>query len=328
MKNTYKLSYLKKISEYNNYKKQKYFEKFLSNEYFFNVLVKTYNFFLNGKNNNVLQIGSKTGILLNKINSSQKLGIEFNEDNYENSLKKFNKDQYLYDGQQKCFDLLDPQIKFDKIILSNLNELYDPLIVINKSHEYLKDNGIVVVQLYNILWTPIIKLGEFMGLKYKSFSENKFNIMRTKKLFNLCNYTLIKKKKKIILPIYIPFISFILNEYIFKLPVLNSFCMVNILVFKSNINQANIKQRKSISIVIPCKNEEDNIIEVLDSIPEFEVDTEILIGDDKSTDNTKQKVLDYIKINNKKILNYTKVRVFQNLKIFIKVLIWQLIKLL
>ena len=76
--------------------------------------------------------------------------------------------------------------------------------------------------------------------------------------------------------------------------------MVNILVFKSNINQIEKYQKQSISIVIPCKNEEDNIIEVLNSMPKFDVDTEILIGDDKSTDNTKQKVINYIKSNKTK----------------------------
>ena len=48
--------------------------------------------------------------------------------------------------------------------------------------------------------------------------------------------------------------------------IYNVTCMVNILGYRSNINQIEKYQKQSILLFILCKNEEDNIIEVLNDL--------------------------------------------------------------
>ncbi len=50
----------------------------------------------------------------------------------------------------------------------------------------------------------------------------------------------------------------------------------------------------TVSIVVPCKNEEENIEDIVKRVPEMGNGTEIVFVDDKSTDTTAQKINEQI----------------------------------
>jgi len=58
--------------------------------------------------------------------------------------------------------------------------------------------------------------------------------------------------------------------------------------------------KKSISIVVPCKNEKGNIFFVYKTIKNIDRKIEILFGDDHSNDGTKKEIFKLIKHNKKK----------------------------
>ncbi|MHA1297860.1 MAG: flippase-like domain-containing protein [Candidatus Helarchaeota archaeon] len=60
---------------------------------------------------------------------------------------------------------------------------------------------------------------------------------------------------------------------------------------------------KKVSIIIPCYNEEDNIIECINRVPNFKFDYEIIVVDDGSTDKTAE-VARTAKRKNVKVLRY------------------------
>ncbi len=60
------------------------------------------------------------------------------------------------------------------------------------------------------------------------------------------------------------------------------------------------KIKKSLSIIVPCKNEAGNIMSIYNSINISDRKVEILFGDDKSIDSTKEKIFQLIKLNKKK----------------------------
>ena len=61
-----------------------------------------------------------------------------------------------------------------------------------------------------------------------------------------------------------------------------------------------IAKKKSISVIIPCKNERDNIFPLYNTISLKDRSVELLFGDDHSTDNTKDEIIKLIKKNKKK----------------------------
>lgn len=52
-----------------------------------------------------------------------------------------------------------------------------------------------------------------------------------------------------------------------------------------------VEKNYSVSVIIPCKNEEKNIEGCLEEIPDFQAATEVIFCDDQSTDNTKEEIL-------------------------------------
>ena len=50
----------------------------------------------------------------------------------------------------------------------------------------------------------------------------------------------------------------------------------------------------SLSIIVPCKNEEKNIETVINSIPKICKKTQILFGDDKSKDSTLKEIKKFV----------------------------------
>ena len=58
------------------------------------------------------------------------------------------------------------------------------------------------------------------------------------------------------------------------------------------------KINKSVSVVVPCKNEQDNIDELVKRIPFMGKNTEIIFVDDKSSDLTSNKIKQHILKNN------------------------------
>ena len=121
-----------------------------------------------------------------------------------------------------------------------------------------------------------------------NFSPIRNNFLPSSYLNNLyssCNLEVIRSEKLIALPIYIPLVTSFINR-IFRLPLLNIFCLSNVTILKKiNQNFSNNKNEQ-ISFIIPCKNEQNNIKLFEREIIENDQSYEYLFGDDNSSDKT------------------------------------------
>ena len=147
----------------------------------------------------------------------------------------------------------------------------------------IKDDAKIIILSKNLIWMTIIKL-----LKYFfNFSPTKNNFLPSSYLNNLyssCNLEIVRSEKLIALPIYIPIITDLINR-IFRLPILNIFCLSNVTILKKiNQNLSNLK--KKVSFIIPCKNEEGNIKFFEEEILKNDKSNEYVFGDDNSIDQT------------------------------------------
>ena len=82
---------------------------------------------------------------------------------------------------------------------------------------------------------------------FLNFSPNKNNFLPysyLNNLFSMCNLEIIRNEKIITLPIYIPFITSFINR-LFRLPLLNLFCLKNVTILKK-INQDFTKKKFTI----------------------------------------------------------------------------------
>ena len=145
----------------------------------------------------------------------------------------------------------------DTIIIADIEHQANPTSNLIKLSQIVNDDTKIIVLSKNMIWMMLIKILKF----FFHFSPLKNNFLPSSYLNNLfttCNLEVIRNEKIIALPIKVPFLTNFVNK-IFRLPLLNMFCLKNITVLKKVNQDFKKKNNLSVSFIIPCKNEEDNI---------------------------------------------------------------------
>ena len=191
----------------------------------------------------------------------------------------------------------------DTIIISDIEHQSNPTSNLLSLSNIIKDDAKIIVVSRNLIWMILIRILKF----FFKFSPNKNNFLPSSYLDNLyssCNLEIIRNEKIIALPIYIPFFTNFINR-LFRLPLLNIFCLSNITILKKKDQNFSDNKNLQVSFIIPCKNEENNIKTFEKEIKENNQSNEYLFGDDNSTDKTIDEI-DKLseKINNNKIIKY------------------------
>ena len=176
----------------------------------------------------------------------------------------------------------------DHIILADTEHQKNLVSNLKFLNENMANNSRLILISKSLVWMFFINFFRkfFLSNKYKT---NFLPFIYMKELFNSQGFELIRNEKIIFCPFNIPIIDKFLNS-IFRLPILNFFCFINITVFKKKNDNKKIRK---ISFIIPCKDEEKNIELIKKKIlsANFSKNTEFIFGDDKSKDKTKKLIL-------------------------------------
>ena len=174
--------------------------------------------------------------------------------------------------------------KCDSIIIADIEHQLNPTSNLFRLSKIMNNDTKIIVISRNLIWMIIIKLLKSIF----NFSPKKNNFLPSSYLENLyssCNLEIVRNEKIIALPIYIPFFTDLINK-LFRLPVLNFFCLSSVTILKKKNNELVKSKDLKVSFIIPCKNEESNIKYFKQKILENDKSYEYLFGDDNSSDNT------------------------------------------
>lgn len=194
-------------------------------------------------------------------------------------------------------------VNCDTIIIADIEHQANPTSNLLKLSQIANDNAKIIVLSKNMVWMMLIKILKF----FFDFSPLRNNFLPSSylnNLFTICNLEVVRNERIIALPINIPFVTNFVNK-LFRLPLLNLFCLKNVTILKKINQDFTKKNNLDISFIIPCKNEEDNIRLFEKEISLSDKKYEYLFGDDKSTDDT-AKEIDKLKknLNENKIIKY------------------------
>ena len=127
------------------------------------------------------------------------------------------------------------------------------------------------------------------------FSPNKNNFLPSSYLHNCTELQLeIVNRTKIAIPINLPLLTNFFNK-LFRLPVLNLFCVSSITILKKIQKKIEKSEDQVVSFIIPCKDEEKNIPQFQEKLLTINKNYEFLFGDDKSKDDTKNQIAELCK---------------------------------
>jgi glycosyltransferase involved in cell wall biosynthesis len=147
----------------------------------------------------------------------------------------------------------------------------------------------LVIYTYNHLWEPVVKLAERLGLKMPMLEQNWLSEADLRNMLDLAGFEWLHTYRVIMFPKWVPILSKFFNRFVARLPVLNNLCMINVILARP-IPNPRTADRISVSVVVPCKNEQGNIEAAVRRIPNMGRHTEIIFCDDKSTDGTADEV--------------------------------------
>ncbi len=258
--------------------------------YYWNEISDYLNYFSH-QDTSVLEVGCGNGDLLAKIQGSEKTGIDSSE-NYIAWAKEKHTDKQI---EFLLMDANNIQLnqKYDLIIISNLIGFVDDIQhVFEEVKKCCHPNTKVIVQYYNSIWEPLIKLSETLGLKQKTPTQNWLSTRDINNLLYVSGFDVYRNNKRLIFPFYVPVLSFLLNKYLAKFPVFRFFSF-NIYSFAKPLSEERFEdygQKYSTTVVIPARNESGNIENAILRLPNFGKHTEIIFVEGNSTDDTWEKI--------------------------------------
>lgn len=190
-------------------------------------------------------------------------------------------------------DIRNLNKKFDFIVLSfSIGMMEDILDSFNNLRMFCHSETRIITTYYSRAWQPMIKIAEFIGLKIKTPEMNWVPVNEIENLMFLADFQIIKRSMFCLIPVYIPILSNFINKFISRLPFIN---LAGILIIEIGrpINLQNNNSKVSslkVSIIIPAKNEEKNIPEIMRRIPECPFKKEIIFIEGGSKDKTREAI--------------------------------------
>src|SRR3989344_2207658 len=268
------------------------------NWYYHNQLRQIFKDFIE-KDSKVLQIGYGLGDIIADL--YPKKGVSFDDDSgfIAVSRKKYQNIKF------SRFDFTKNKVyeQFDFVIFpDSLEHMYDIQTVFENIYPSLGNDSRVVIAALNPRWEQIFGILEKFKLKRPEEERNWLKKDNIKNLLEISGYKVLSSGYRIILPIYIPFLSNFLNNNIRKIKFLSSFCVEQYLVAVKD--KFSIDNNLTCSIIIPTLNRIDEINRLIPLLPNLGKKTEIIIVDGKPDKKMKQSVKKFS--TNKRIIKYIK----------------------
>ena len=241
------------------------------NIYYYRDLIKmfTYNIPAGAS---VLEIGCGTGFILNSVKPKRGVGIDISGQMIKKAKEKYpDLEFYQMDAENITLDET-----FDYILITDtLVYLED----IQKSFKEIKKishvDTRIVISYHNFLWSPLLGIAEMLGRKMPQRRLNWLNAEDIEGLLFLENFDIIKKGKRLLFPKYVPFLSRFINKYISQLPVFNLFCLTGYIIARP-LRESAGNEKKSVSVIIPARNEKGNVRNAVLRMPHLGRRTEII----------------------------------------------------
>lgn len=211
--------------------------------------------------------------------------------NKENSFKNYTR----YEENLFLIDLdtnLGKQIiniedqKFDLIVITDIFEVTEDIYeLLNSLKKLLTNNGKILINSINTKWNFFLLLSEFFKIKKISRPRSYIHLKKIYSVSESAGFEIIRSYTRQIFPFRLLGIGNLLNR-ILEIIFFKFDMGINNYLLLSKINKEPKVYSKT--IIVPAKNEELNLEPIINRIPEFESDYEILLICAKSSDATIQ----------------------------------------
>jgi SAM-dependent methyltransferase len=176
---------------------------------------------------------------------------------------------------------------FDYIVVSDLiGYLEDVQRAFENLHDVCTPESRVVITYFNYLWEPILRLAQTLRLMMPQQRQNWLALGDIENLLSLASFEVIRSGYRLLLPAWIPGVSWLANRVVAKLPGIRKLCLVQYVIARPAGPRSLDPDAYSVSVIIPCRNERGNIENAVVRMPRMGRSTELIFVDGNSTDGT------------------------------------------
>lgn len=242
----------------------------------------------------VLDVGCGDGSMLAALRPSLGVGVDFCASAIDDARAKYPHLQFVNAPVEDLSSV--PQAPFDYIILSGiLPQLYDVHTALQAIRPFCAAHTRVIVCSFSRLWQPLIRLSEVIGWKQRVFDESWIPGDEVRNLLAQSDLSIVRQVQSMLLPFYIPIVSHLINRWLAPLPGLRQLTLCTISIARPlDVSVPGVttgdSQGESVSVLVPVRNEEGNILPLLNRVPMMAARQELIFVEGNSTDDTWQAV--------------------------------------
>jgi len=231
----------------------------------------------------VLEIGCATGDVLATVRPERGLGIDLSPRMVAKARDKHPHLEFLEaDGV-----FFDTDTRFDCIILNNVLEYIENIQgLFQNCRRLLTPRGRILISTLNPLWNPMLRLGARMGLSTPDTQRNFVTGEDAANLLRLTGFEVVRETRRTLFPKNVPLLAPLVNLLGAHVPLLRRLCLTEFLVARPACAATDY----SVSVVVPCYNEAENIEQCVRRVPRMGGHTEVIVVDDGSRDGTAERV--------------------------------------
>jgi SAM-dependent methyltransferase len=234
----------------------------------------------------VLDLGCGTGDVLATVRPSPGLGL-----NVGDRLTQLAREKYP-DLRFETFDpdtvVLPDDFRPDYVVSTNLlDHTYDVFDLLASVRECVTERTLLVMTTSNPLWAPLLWLASRLGRRAPESPRNFITNRDIASILNVLGFDVVEAALALPMPARVPLLSTVLNAVLPDLPVLRYASSTQYVAARPRIRRGSL----SVSVVVPCYNEEGNVAACARRVPDMGAGTEIIFVDDGSTDATRMAVL-------------------------------------
>ncbi len=239
----------------------------------------------------ILDLGCGSGDLLASLKPSRGVGIDVARNAVEAARKSHpTQNLHFLEGDAADRRLLGQlDAPFDIVLLVNVvTHLTDVQKTLDSLHPLCHSRTRVFIYSYSRLWQPLLRLGEGLGLKYRQPPESWLPPEEIENMLSLADFEVVRRDRQIICPLRVPVVAEALNRFVGHLPLVDALSLMFGIVARPSPSRGRRGKVKdpSTSVIVPCRNEAGHIRPLIDNLPPLGPNSEFLLVEGNSTDDT------------------------------------------
>ena len=245
--------------------------------------------FLVGTGKSVLEVGCGPGDLLAGLEPAHGVGIDLSPRMLEKGRLK-HPHLELLEGDAERFDLGGRT--FDAVVLSDVLCLVEDVwqVLRNLQRVCRRDTRLVITS-HNAVWQPALDAADRLGLKTPTLPTSWLGMGDLKNLLHLNHYEVVSEGTSTLVPTRIPLVSELVNRTVAHLPGFRDLNLIQYVVARPTWQEAPPRPRDlSCSVIVPTRNEQGNVRDIFQRVPQLGPRTELVFVDGHSSDGTVEEI--------------------------------------